>query len=320
MENQLIDWLLEEKEPSVRYRTLTELLDVPETDEQAIKSKEAVLRSKNVCRLFERLDERGVFPHISKYYGNFTTFSYLYALSELGLKKGDPHIDDIVNWILIPGEEKHEHFAQKEFQNEHAYLLDESNLGSCRQTDFLGTLMKLGYGSDERVEKLVQAFLEKNRFDGGYLCKWKKSRHKDQVPKSCIGTTVNALRVFSLLPESYRNTDAYRNIVRYFVERKMIYSRINPEQIICSTDAFYNGCGYSQIFLIAQAMSRLGLGNIPEMDEIWNRIDNLRDEEGRIVLGNSDTKKTILMDAVGKPNKYLTLHMLLSEKYRNETH
>ena len=129
MEN-LINWLLEEKEPSVKYRTLTELLGKTETDPEVSEAKVAVLQSKNVNRLFDRLDDRELFPHISKYYGNFTTFNYLYALAELGLKKGDPHIDDIVDWILIPGEDKHEHFVQKEFQNEHAYLLDESNLGS----------------------------------------------------------------------------------------------------------------------------------------------------------------------------------------------
>ena len=164
-------------------------------------------------------------------------------LNALGLKKGDPHINEIVDWILIPGEDKHEHFMQKEFQNEHAYLLDESNLGSCRQTDFLGTLLRLGFGDDERVKKLIDAFIEKNRFDGGYLCKWKKSRHKGQTPKSCVGTTVNALRVFSYLPEEYRNTDAYKSTLEYFVSRKMIYSKINPDEIICSTNAFYNGCG-----------------------------------------------------------------------------
>lgn len=317
-QENIINWLLDPKEPSIRYRTLTELLDKPENDSEIIGAKEAVLQSKNVSRLFERLDERGLFPHISKYYGNFTTFSYLYALAELGLKKGDPHIDVLVDWILIPGDDKHEHFMQKEFQNEYAYLLDESNLGSCRQTDFLGTLLRLGYGEDDRVRQLIQIFMEKNRFDGGYLCKWKKSRHKDQIPKSCVGTTVNALRVYSLLPEAYRDTDACRNTIGYFVDRKMIYSKVNPGEIICSTDAFYNGCGYSHIYVLAQAMSRLGLGNIPEMDEIWTRIESQRDEEGKVILGTTDTKKTILMDGVGKPSKYLTLHLLLSEKYKKK--
>ena len=75
MEN-IINWLLEEKEPSIRYRTLTELLSKPENDSEVIEAKEAVLQSKNVCRLFDRLDDRGLFPHIQKCYGNFTTFSY----------------------------------------------------------------------------------------------------------------------------------------------------------------------------------------------------------------------------------------------------
>lgn len=68
MEN-IINWLLEEKEPSIRYRTLTELLDKPETDPEVIEAKESVLQSKNVCRLFDRLDDRGLFPHIQKFYG-----------------------------------------------------------------------------------------------------------------------------------------------------------------------------------------------------------------------------------------------------------
>lgn len=315
MEN-LINWLLEEKEPSVKYRTLTELLGKTETDPEVSEAKVAVLQSKNVNRLFDRLDDRELFPHISKYYGNFTTFNYLYALAELGLKKGDPHIDDIVDWILIPGEDKHEHFVQKEFQNEHAYLLDESNLGSCRQTDFLGTLLRLGFGDDERVKKLIDAFIEKNRFDGGYLCKWKKSRHKGQTPKSCVGTTVNALRVFSYLPEEYRNTDAYKNTLEYFVSRNMIHSKINSDEIICSTNAFYNGCGMSHAFVLADAMSRLGRGNIPEMDEVWAILESKRDTEGKVILEATDTKKTLIMDGVGKPNKYLTLNLLLSYRLK----
>lgn len=312
----IINWLLEEKEPSVRYRTLTELLDKPETDPEVVEAKQAVLQSKNVCRLFDRLDERGVFPHISKYYGNFTTFNYLYALAELGLKKDDLHINELVDWILTPGEDKHEHFMQKEFQNEHAYLLDESNLGSCRQTDFLGTLLRLGFGNDERVKMLIDAFVAKSRFDGGYLCKWKKSRHKDQVPKSCVGTTVNALRVFSLLPSEYRQTDAYKKLVEYFVSRNMIHSKINPDEIICSTNSFYNGCGLSHAYVLADAMSRLGLGDIDEMKEIWSILESKKDADGKVILEASDTKKTIIMDGIGKPNKYLTLQLLLIYKHK----
>ena len=46
MEN-IINWLLEEKESSIRYRTLTELLDKPESDPEVIEAKEAVLKSED---------------------------------------------------------------------------------------------------------------------------------------------------------------------------------------------------------------------------------------------------------------------------------
>ena len=84
--------------------------------------------------------------------------------------------------ILTPGEEKHEYFMQKEYQNEHAYLLDESNIGSCRQVEFLCVLVRMGFLVDKRVERLIDAFIEKSRFDGGYLCKWKKS-HFSEIDK-----------------------------------------------------------------------------------------------------------------------------------------
>jgi hypothetical protein len=40
--NSTIEWLLEEKEPSIRYRTLTELLDYPNDNDEVISVKEKV--------------------------------------------------------------------------------------------------------------------------------------------------------------------------------------------------------------------------------------------------------------------------------------
>ena len=68
----------------------------------------------------------------------------------------------------------------------YAYILDEANLGSCGQVKFLSTLVRLGYLDEPRVKRMVDVFVDKGRFDGGYLCKWKKSRHKGQEPKSCF--------------------------------------------------------------------------------------------------------------------------------------
>jgi hypothetical protein len=199
---QTKNWLLEEKEPSIRYRTLTELLDYPSDNEEVISVKEKVSDCKNVERIFSRTNDKEIFPHKPEYYGNWTTFNYLSALVELGITKDDKRIWPIVDWILTPGNDKSEHFVQKEFED--AYILDENNLGCCRQVSFLSTLVRLGYSDEPRVSRLIDVFADKSRYDGGYLCKWKKSRHKGQEAKSCYTATVPALYLYSVLPESYR--------------------------------------------------------------------------------------------------------------------
>ena len=72
----------------------------------------------------------------------------------------------------------------------------------------------------------------------------------------------------------------------------------------------------SHAFVLADAISRLGLGNIPEMNEVWSIIESKKDAEGKVVLEATDTKKTLIMDGVGKPNKFLTLNLLLSYKHK----
>ena len=66
MNNSVINWLLEENEPSIRYKALTELLDYPSDHEDVISAKENVANSKNVERIFARCDNRGLFPHVQR--------------------------------------------------------------------------------------------------------------------------------------------------------------------------------------------------------------------------------------------------------------
>jgi hypothetical protein len=315
----IVKWLLDPSDPCIRYRTMTELLDVPVDSMEAFLARREVLSSKAVTRLFDRLDHRGVFPHVPKYYGNYTTFRYLYALTDLGLRKDDPHINKLVDWILYPSAEKREFFVQESLRDEHAYLMDESNLGSCHQIDFLGTLLKLGYYDDPRIQRFLKVFLQKSRFDGGYLCKWQKGNHLGQTPKSCYTAAVNALRVFSHLPTEYRETETFHRLLAYFTSRKMLYSKTDPQKMIASTISMYNGCGYSHLFVIADAMSRMGLGSIPEMEEVWSTLRAKQNANCRIPLEATDGKETIPMLRVGISNKHLTLKYQICLKQLKRT-
>lgn len=82
MNNEVINWLLEEKEPSVRYRTLTELLCYSSDNKEVIEAKKKVEHCKNVERIFSRRNEEGLFPHKPEYYGKWTTFDFLTIISK----------------------------------------------------------------------------------------------------------------------------------------------------------------------------------------------------------------------------------------------
>jgi hypothetical protein len=316
MNKEIINWLLEEKEPSIRYRTLTELLDYPYDNKEVISAKEKVTNCKNVERIFSRTNDKNIFPHKPEYFGNWTTFNYLTALVELGITREDKRIWPIIDWILTPGDDKQEYFVQKELG--YAYLLDTNNLGSCRQVSFLCTLVRLGYLDDPRVKKLIEAFMEKSRFDGGYLCKWKKSRHEGKEPKSCYIATVPALMLYSVLPKSYRKGKKYNGLINYFKSRNIIYSKIEPEKMICQPQFSFN-FSLPQILMVAYSMGKLGMGNIPEMEGVWEILESKPTVDGKYILEYEETKKAILMDKKGQPNKWITFYMLLAQKYKEKS-
>ncbi len=315
----VINKLLNSKEASIRYRMLSEYMGKNDTDIEVIEAKQAVLSSKNTIRILSKLDDNGLFPHTASNYGNFTTFNYLTALAELGLTIDDKNIYHIVDWILTPSADKNEHFISKELRGKDAYLLSESNMGSCRQVLFLNTLVKLGALKDDRVKRMIDVFVDKSRFDGGYLCKWKKSRHKGEETKSCYISTLPALLLFSNLPQEYRDCTAYTNLLDYFFSRNMIYSKIQPEKIIADTRLAMFSNRLCDLVMITLAMSKLGYGNTEQMKDVWEIIDKKETFEGFYLLEHTESKKTILTTPVGKPNEWITYYIEIARKLKESS-
>lgn len=291
-------------------------MDYPNDSNEVVSAKVNVINCKNVERIFSRTNNNGLFPHKPEFYGNWTTFNYLTSLVELGITKDDKRIWPIIDWVLTPGNDKIEHFVQKEFDD--TYILDDANIGSCGQVGFLSTLVRLGYLDEPRVKRLIDVFIDKSRFDGGYLCKWKKSTHKGQEPKSCYIATVPALFLYSVLPESYRTGKNYNDLIAYFTSRDMIYSKTKPNKVIADTKLSFKSTGPSHILKIAGSMSRLGMGNIPQMKSVWEIINKKPTVDGKYILEVAETKKAILMDKPGQPNKWVTFYVLLAKKHKNK--
>ena len=61
MTDSLVSWLLDQEEdiPAVRYRALTELLDLPESDPEVKKAKADIPGSADVVRIFKAMHPDG---------------------------------------------------------------------------------------------------------------------------------------------------------------------------------------------------------------------------------------------------------------------
>jgi len=100
---EVLNWLLEPENPSLRYRTLVEVLDKSPNDSEALKCKKQIAESSQVKNLLKRMHPDGYWlqkhPKTGKMlgegveYGAFGTTHYcLSYLAELGLDRTNSQV------------------------------------------------------------------------------------------------------------------------------------------------------------------------------------------------------------------------------------
>lgn len=96
MTDKVIEWLLEEDNPSVRFFTLTKLLGKPITDPEVIKARNEIMRIGVVPEILDKQNIDGSWGipkrfYLDKYTGTVWT---LLILAELG---ANPEIKEVKN-------------------------------------------------------------------------------------------------------------------------------------------------------------------------------------------------------------------------------
>jgi len=307
-----IDWLLEENDPSVRYRTLTELLDEPSDSQEACEAKAQIPNSEPVKEIFLKMHPEGYWYYVNKnskkggrgdgvrYWDFVTTHYNLAFLSELGMDRNHPRIDLATNRYLR---------LQKD---------DGDFLGhySCLFGYNLRTFLRMGYRDDPRVGKIIDLMLSTDRPDGGYLCDKYEYKWKKKIPKSCIHGSVKALIAFSELPDHW-DSSRCKCLIHYFLKRHVLHRTGKPLVPLRG----YLNTSFPMVVrpnLIEPlyALSVMGYGAAPELTEAWNILETKKNEEGRYVLDWDPPRSYFKPGKRGEPSKWLTLYAYLALKYR----
>ena len=309
----VLDWLLEPENPSVRYRTLTELLRIPKNDPEAQMARAAIPESPVVKHIFTKMHpdgywlHRGVGAGVSYAMSGSTHFVLAY-LAELGLDREDDRIARAVERYLSLKEPDRPNPNIWEIPPD--YRLHQS----CLYAYNLRTFMMLGYRHDPRIQERINVLLNDWRFDGGYLCD--RPSFMVKKTKSCIRGSQKALMAFAELPEYWQH-ERCQALVDYFLRRQVIYKKSHPGEIIRSevVASVFPFVINASLLESLYALSKMGFSKHPALDPAWQYLEAKRDEQGRYILDHS-RQGIFNAGPNGQPNKWVTLYAYQALSYK----
>ena len=311
-EARTLDWLLEADNPSIRFRTLTELLGYGADDPQVRQARAQIGTSKPVAKIFSKMHPDGYWLYVDKrtnrglgagvaYWDYVTTHFNLAYLSELGVNRDDQRLELAVNRYLSlqqPDGDFHKHF-------------------SCLYSYNLRSFIRMGYRDDPRVERTIQLLTGTDRIDGGYLCDLHEGKRQHKPVKSCIRGSVKALMAFAELPELWA-TPRCQALVDYFLRRRIYFRTQQPDQPVIGemTNTLFPFVWRASFLEGLYALSIMGYGDTPELAEAWALLNSKKAASGRYILDWTPPRAYFNPGKRKMPNKWVTLYAHLALKHK----
>ncbi len=290
MDNAIYEWLMDEKTPEVRLRTLKEYKKLPDDDESVVQCKKELLQSKVYERGLKKLKKDKAWDK----------YDAILAFAEWGLTR-----DDIGNDI------DSEVFA----------LIESTGFKMlCGEPLLLRNLVKLGYYIEDIVKDEIDSVLKLIKDDGGFGCisTNKKINDPKKPHKSCARLTVEYLLLVAELHLMGYKTECEDALVHYFTKRNIFYRTddMQTPMVEVMLGTFYPPdpikIGTHQIIYALRA-----LGCIPESEAMqagYKVLNQHRLENGRYLLTASKSVQAFKAGKVGEENKWVTLYAYMAQE------
>jgi hypothetical protein len=204
LKNDPVPWLLESN-PWTKYRTLVNLLELPDSSAEVQRAKEELFQDPQIRGLIK--DTSGWFPQSITRHNDAKISHYkLMMLAEFGLDMQDQEIQNLVKLVMNRREE--EMFAARQTlpQKGKGFEKPDPNANEwhaipCDSPLILYSLMLLGVKSPQIV-RAVEILKEKWKTEQGWFCHFffVESQFK-KLNIGCPMAGLMALQVFSLFPD-----------------------------------------------------------------------------------------------------------------------
>jgi hypothetical protein len=310
---KVLEWLLEENQPAVRYHTLVDLHGRKASDREVRLTYSNIarvgwahdqLRQQGPKGFWEAREPRNVKEWIDFLY--FPVFGgtnwRALVLSDFGLDSTNPRIKRIADLIF-------------EYKLRYSSPFNFFHEEMCISANTARMLTRFGYADDPRVRKLYDWLIEDQRKDGGWNCS-----------QGTPGTldVWEPLAAFASLPKTKRTPKMEDSISRgaeFYLERKLFEEgRSYPPWLRFHYPNHY----YYDILVGLDVITQLGYGGDKRLRPALKILMDKRQRGGRWLMDRLQpdigpkTKihpdkskiKPLVIEAPGKPSKWITLKAL----------
>jgi hypothetical protein len=315
-----VPWLLGEDNPSVRYFTLTDVLQRSESCREAEASKKAIMRVGVVPRILAKQKSGGYWGIPEDFYvrGKYRgTVWQLIVLAELGADGSDVRVRKACEFVLENSQDLESggfsYLSAREGGGAHGKVLP------CLTGNMVWSLIRLGCRGDARVQRGIDWIVDYQRFDDGVdkVAKgWPYDNHKDCWGKhSCHMGVVKALKALAEIPPSERSDQVKHRIeegAEYMLKhhvhkRSRDLTRLSkPEWLQFGFPLMWN----TDVLEILGILTKLGYYD-KRMQEAVDLAVSKQDDLGRWRLERSfNGRFQVNIEQRGKPSKWVTLNAL----------
>ena len=200
VERKIIDWLLEDDNPSVKYLTLLELLEEDKKSKIVEESAQKIMNYRPIVEILEKqVDKRYWFndkkdQNYRKYLG---TFWQLLFLMEMHAQKNE-QIINAIDHIFETGQAPNGGFS---ISGTNSYAIE------CLTANMLRVLITYGYLKDNRTQNALEFLLERFVDTNGTT----RCQPLGLLP-SCYMVLPKLLHAFSLIPKNERTSQIEKGI------------------------------------------------------------------------------------------------------------
>ncbi len=323
------DWLLEEGNPSVRYFTLIDILNLPRSKPQVRKARAAIMKEGIVPQLLNKQQAGGYwgvpenFYEHSKYKG---TVWQLIVLAELGADGSDERIHKACEFVLENSQDRNSGgfsiYGNPDNGGNHSMVIP------CLTGNMVFSLIRLGYLEDSRLQKGIDWITTYQRFDDRI----------DKPPKgwpyditlgcwgrhTCSMGAIKALKALAEIPEQARSPEVKETLIQgagYFLQHH-VYKRSHNLEKVCKPGWLKFGFPLmyqTDALEILAVLTKLGYYD-PRMQEAIDLLLSKQDNQGRWTLETTfNGRFQVNIEAKEKPSKWVTLNVLkaLKELHNN---